>query len=342
MNINPDQMKMAMEMMKNMNPAEMQRMMETVKNNPGLMNQAMNMMGSQMPKDNGVRENPLESKIQIIQKLKEEGNGYFSKEQFQEAGIKYLNAILEIESCWSANTKIHENQNIEKNLRDLDISCRNNYSITKIKLGEYELLQRHAKRVLELDPNNLKANYNLSLSYYMLNNFEDAKIYVNIAKKLFPKNEELISLKKRIKNKLLSQKANDINSIEDDLYNKEDQLVNKNIKSNISLPSQVDLNTNILDKPDNISIHESIKPKISEFDKHISKSINQHEDDFKIQEENINDVCKLQSENQKSDKIFNNQLNKNVNNKSLSEFLNNYWQILVGILIGLIISKLLK
>lgn len=172
---------MASEMMKNMKPEDMQNMMRTFQENPQMMEQARRMMGGNQfggpgaypppPPPSAPERSPLDS----INTLKKAGNDFIQHKDYEKAGVKYLEAILDIETLRGQLTPAQmANQRFLGELNDLEIGCRNNYCIAKTNLGEFGLILPHAERVLAIDHKNPKALYNVSLAQFNLREFQKA------------------------------------------------------------------------------------------------------------------------------------------------------------------------
>lgn len=66
-----------------------------------------------------------------MKELKETGNKLFRKQRYDKACEVYLEALLEIEEMIEGNAILRKNEE----LKQLEISCRLNYSTCKAKIG---------------------------------------------------------------------------------------------------------------------------------------------------------------------------------------------------------------
>lgn len=379
---------MAMDMMKNMNPDDMQNMMKTVQQNPQMYQQAMNMMqGGNMPRPPATPPTgpPVQNpnfgapggnsfpELAPIAGLKEEGNRLFKAGKFEEAGSKYLYAILDVEGL---RTRLRNDQTSNpqflKELNDLEVSSRNNYCSVKIKLEEFDLLIRHAERILEVDERNAKARFNLAQAFFALKDLEKAKFYIkDVAKGV--SEPAVLALQAKI-DEQLNPKAKQTPTTEPEkpptsTADKKEQVVKEpepalnrpstsndpaDFESNEWLPSPEP--TSQPNPPTNPE-PENKKPEFTEFQT--------GNDDFDIKEENsFEDIEKyFQNDNHESkpkQSDFSSKQAKDAETRSVpsgatepgltqkappsgsGSAFDRYWQILLGILIGLILAKLLK
>ena len=212
MNISPEQMRMASEMMKNMKPEDLQNMMKTFQQNPQMMEQASRMMqgnsGFAPPppdfsnKSNSqVSQNEQSPFEQIISK-KDKGNLLFKEKKFDQASVKYLECILDIENLRKNLTSIEtSNSKFLGPINELEITCRNNYCVTKLNLEEYEAVLIHSEKVLLIDPINAKALFSKAQAHFMLEEFKEAKKMIDSLQNRIEKaNGQLIQMKERLVN----------------------------------------------------------------------------------------------------------------------------------------------
>ena len=194
MNFSPDQMARAQEMMKNMSPDQLQGMFNTVQQNPQMMQQAMNMMNQGRggpftpPPTYQNAQKPAQpakpSKYDFINRMhdmKASGNDKYKKQQFQQASVDYLQAILDITQFRKSDSSFMVNDEFIKELADIEIKIRNNYCACKSNLNEVEFLKDQSKEVLLLDESNFKGNYYLALYEFSVKNTERALELVNKA-----------------------------------------------------------------------------------------------------------------------------------------------------------------
>ncbi len=375
-------MRMAMDMMKNMKPDDMQKMMQTVQQNPHLYQQAMNMMQGQGPAmpnmpptqpafggpapSTSTSQSPEEfPELKLISKLKTEGNDFFNSSKYEEAGSKYLYAIVDIESLRLRLTNSHtSNPKFLKTLNDLEISCRNNYCTAKVKLEEFDLLVKHAERVLELDAANGKAHYNLAQAHVVLRDPKKASKHVDEALKVI-NNPQILALRDKITEMLNPSISKSENKTQTPSGSKTAE------EPKVTPPSDnefkvIDSEDSAKKRAEQETTEPTIKPNIP-----VSPPQEQtKEDDFPIQEvgsfedlekyfvqENIHTKIEEQpTEPSIPEPIHATKVNSQSTKTETKEvipppkatagsqasFFEKYWQVLLGVLVGLIIAKVLR
>lgn len=216
MNLNPEQFAKAQEMMKNMKPEELQNMFSTIQQNPQLVNQAMNMMNGGMPgfqapnpATSVPNPKPIESistfeLINSLNDMKTRGNDKFNKLLYQEASTEYLAGILDVESAKRSGDKLLSNAGFKAELDDMEIKLRNNYCTCKVVLEEYELIEMHASEVIKVDLKQFKGQYHMALACYHKGDYLKAREHVNESLRLNP-NKKSEDLKTEIEAKLAAK-----------------------------------------------------------------------------------------------------------------------------------------
>ena len=369
-----------MDMMKNMNPDDMQRMMPTVQQNPHLYQQAMNMMqGGASPGPNTTPSPPswgpvpptssLQGsedfpELRPISKLKSEGNDFFNCSKFEEAGSKYLYAVVDIESLRLKLTNSHtSNPAFLKALNDLEISCRNNYCTAKVKLEEFDLLIRHAERVLELDQSNGKAHFNLAQAHAALHDITKASRHLQEASKVI-NSPQLSALQTKIKSmaaqfseqksdsQLFSESIKGEKPKEDSSSHSEFQVIdseNSNKKSTEQNPVQNPTGNSSPTSPaqekreaeDFPITEEGTFEDLEKYFRHESTSSKQSEPNSVPF---VPEPAQAQKSDEKVKKTSNEQMPPTSKETPTSQasFFEKYWQVLLGVLLGLILAKVLK
>ena len=169
MNLSPEQIAQAQEMMNNMKPGDMQNMFNTMQQNPHLMQQAMSMMGGNAaPRPQTSTSAPSNKfssfdAINALNDTKAKGNDKYNKSLYQEASTEYLAGILDIESLRGSGNRLLSDSKFIAELNDMEIKLRNNYCTCKVALDEPELIGMHASEVVKLDPAAFKGHYHMAL-----------------------------------------------------------------------------------------------------------------------------------------------------------------------------------
>lgn len=383
MNFSPEQLKMASEMMGKMKPEEIQNMMRTFQQNPDMMEQARRMMGGQMPpggnfgQPNSPYTPPAQhnqyttpSSLEPIVAIKNLGNEFIKKSDYEKAGLKYLESILDIETLRTRLTAAQtSDQQFLSALNDLEISCRNNYCIAKSYLGEYNLLLPHCERVLLMDSKNQKALFNASQAHYNLKEFENARGTI----------DKLIAL---LGNAQIDDKITDLKrKIYDALKKKEEEAAipkEPQTPERFGASQQVD-DPELKAEPKTPIIPKEVKKETEKEQKDKKQTENKEtvteskKDDFEIEYDNESAQLEALFKRRQFEEQQRNSTGTSTEPESKpttqpptneqasatpfttaqeqppvqsiaphTSFLNRYWQVLLGILIGLLLSKLLR
>ena len=164
--MDPKQVRMAANMMKNMNNSDIDNLKNMAQNKSFV--PPVNPIPNQ-PEANATANNSSSS-FPKIEKFKNQGNEFFKQGSFQEASNNYLEAILEVdEARCEATSEIRKSE-----LQRLEITCRLNYANAKSKLGEFETVISEASQVIKLDENNGKAYFRLGQAYFKLDKLTKA------------------------------------------------------------------------------------------------------------------------------------------------------------------------
>ena len=340
MNLNPEQLARAQEMMKNMKPDDLQNMFSTVQQNPQLFNQAMNMMqnnpnaqpGGPNPNVRPPASNVFSSYelINNLDAMKAKGNDKYNKGLYQEASTEYLAGIIDVESYRHSGSKLLSDSKFMAELNDIEIKLRNNYCTCKVMLEEHELIHMHAKEVLKLDEKSFKGNYHMAIACYDKCEYDRAKDHINKAL-LVNSNKKVEDLKSNIEQKLAELNKEDI---------KEDiapEVNNQDIKKEVQQPLTVTEKENKV------------------------PTANEEEDDFEINqtkdfEKYFKNDPGTVTGNSKERSDENLSFEANTSTKPVEKpstettakaqvqgsFFERNFQLLIGILIGLLISYLLR
>lgn len=134
-----------------------------------------------------------QEKLNIVPKLKQEGNQLYTTEEYKEAAEKYAQALGCLEQlCLREKPGDEEWTKLDK----MKIPLLLNFSQCKLLLGEYYDVIKHTTTVLEKDSNNVKALYRRAKANKACWNPDEAKDDFKKAAELDP------SLRKAIKKEL--------------------------------------------------------------------------------------------------------------------------------------------
>eukprot|EP01121_Diplochlamys_sp_Union-15-3_P013706 TRINITY_DN4290_c0_g2_i2.p1 TRINITY_DN4290_c0_g2~~TRINITY_DN4290_c0_g2_i2.p1 ORF type:complete len:417 (-),score=91.15 TRINITY_DN4290_c0_g2_i2:82-1332(-) len=101
----------------------------------------------------------FDEKYEAASKRKEQGNELFKNQLYQRAIAKYDKAIDLM--AYEHNLKDDE----KKKAQDLKIPCQNNLAMVYLKLKNYKKVIETCQKVLETEPNNVKALYRRGVAY---------------------------------------------------------------------------------------------------------------------------------------------------------------------------------
>ena len=150
-----------------------------------------------LPKD----VNFLEKKSEPIDdalKIKQQGNEFYRQEKYDQAKIKYEQAMLIVET-FKNNLKYKE----------IKLALLLNFSAVFLKTNDNQKVIDYSSKILEYDSNNVKAFYRRGVALLKIENFEKAKSDLETALKLDPNNQEIqIEIRKleKIHNQKISTK----------------------------------------------------------------------------------------------------------------------------------------
>ena len=96
--------------------------------------------------------------MQKAEKLKAEANAFFKGQKLEEACGKYTQAIQTI--------RLNETLRNKKSAVDVEMACRGNLALCKLNLKDYNAVIENCEKVLENDPNNVKASYRMAQAVF--------------------------------------------------------------------------------------------------------------------------------------------------------------------------------
>ncbi|GFQ08011.1 peptidyl-prolyl cis-trans isomerase fkbp65 [Phtheirospermum japonicum] len=140
-------------------------------------------------------------RIAACETKKNDGNILFKAGKFQLASKKALSIFntLQASKCAEYSHSFTDYEKLQANT--LRLSCYLNAAACKLKLGEYQHVSRLCTKVLELDPQNVKALFRRSQAYMRTSDLEKAEEDINGALSIDPNNKEV-----KIKHKELKEK----------------------------------------------------------------------------------------------------------------------------------------
>lgn len=146
-------------------------------------------------KEKPVWKMDTQEKIEACEKKKQEGNTMFKAGKFWLASKKYEKAV----KCIEFN---HSFSDEEKHLANaLLLSCNLNNAACKLKLEDYIGAATLCTKVLELDPDNIKALFRRSQAYLHISDLEKAEADSKRALTIDPNNKDFKLVLQVIKTK---------------------------------------------------------------------------------------------------------------------------------------------
>lgn len=181
--------------MANSSPEDLNRMKNTAQNytnnNPSTSNtQKTTNTTSSSSKTNSkstddILNDTFKSELSKLEKLKEKGNDFFRKQQYNEAKEKYFELLNQMNGM-SNDPSSQEGKAIQK----LKITCRLNISNCYLKMEDYGMVILECNKVLKLDNENFKACYRSGMAYYHKNDNAKALEFLEKAESLASSEEE--------------------------------------------------------------------------------------------------------------------------------------------------------
>ena len=147
-------------------------------------------------KDVDVEEVLTDSVQDIIKECeqnKARGNEAFAAGEYGQAILLYTLALDksdELGSCCSSSSKQQQQQQQHQSLFPRDI-VYSNRAACFLKLGQHEKAQQDADQALQLNPDNIKANFRKGLALHAMKQYEEALPVLAAAHKMEPKNKQV-------------------------------------------------------------------------------------------------------------------------------------------------------
>jgi peptidyl-prolyl isomerase D len=123
-------------------------------------------------------------KIEGAQGIRQIGNGYFSKGEFQQAIQKYEKAVRYLNTVTVTSA-------LEKTIDDLKLACSSNTAMCYLKLRAWAQANVAASQALKIDNKNTKALFRRALAKMETNNFDEAQVDLRLALQQEPGNAEV-------------------------------------------------------------------------------------------------------------------------------------------------------
>ncbi|CAD8185260.1 unnamed protein product [Paramecium octaurelia] len=197
-NIDPSFLRQTMGQVKNMKDEDLQRQVNQTR--PEDLERAkQRIQGQQAQQQQQQQQIPQSEQFPIINKLKNQGNEAFKQQDYEKAASKYYEAISEIEELWENNAYLKNDANKKIELKQLEHSCRLNYCNVKAKQSQFDVVLRQAKKVLDDDAQNGKANFRMGQALFETKRYSEALGYLEIASQKLPADETVQIMYKQTK-----------------------------------------------------------------------------------------------------------------------------------------------
>ena len=285
-----------------------------------------------------------ETIVDIVIKMKNDGNKLFKEKKYEEAIKKYYETIEEIKTAI-------DKDKYKNDLNDVEKSCRLNIANCKLKTEDYEGVINECSIVLEINKC-FKAYYYMGLALFNKKKYDKAYRYLDNANAIGTKAEKEYSeprLKEckvkldEIKKKEREERKKKEEEEEKNKKEKQNEEKNSNDNNNINNikdEKKEDNNIENENKKDrnNIKINEDEKNKINENSNENDSKLdnlrntiekeklknkkNSDKEEKKIDEEN--DIKVEDTIDTSSSKINNNNINTNMNNNYNNNNFNNF------------------
>ena len=151
----------------------------------------------------------INEKIQKIRNMKFDSDDLFKENKYEEAINSYKNTVNTLLEEFSQKNNV--NTYIKENLKmEIIIPCYQNIALCYMKLTNWLKMKTYSKKVLEIDKDNIKANYRLCLANIKLGHLKKADHILEELEKKIGGSPELEDLERiYARNKLNAEGNND-------------------------------------------------------------------------------------------------------------------------------------
>ncbi len=143
--------------------------------------------------------------LAMVQKIKSSGNTFFKKQDNKTAMRKYRKALKYVDLLRESMGTTREDQ--EAKIRTLEVPCCLNVAAVSIRTGDFEEALKQCDKILEVEPDNVKALYRRAQSRGGSKDYDLALKDLVRARELEPADKSVLSEYARIKK--LRQKSVD-------------------------------------------------------------------------------------------------------------------------------------
>jgi len=142
-------------------------------------------------------------KFESCEQSKNEGNQFFKANKFSRADNRYTRAA----KCVEYDYSMSDDEKIKA--KGLKAMCYNNIAMCKVKTQDWKGVLENCKKVLEVDPANVKALYRQGIANTELAEFDSAKADLKKALEVEPENKDVKVQLGKLNKKIAEQNAKD-------------------------------------------------------------------------------------------------------------------------------------
>ncbi|XP_033870836.2 peptidyl-prolyl cis-trans isomerase D [Acipenser ruthenus] len=154
------------------------------------------------PEDSDIDLKDVEKIMPIAEDVKNIGNNFFKSQNWQAAIKKYSKALRYLEVCRDEV----EDENLQKKLEPIVLSCILNMSACKLKLQLWQEAIDSCNEALEIDQLNTKALYRRAQAWQGMKEYNQALVDLKKAQELTPEDKAISNEMLRVKQKIKEEK----------------------------------------------------------------------------------------------------------------------------------------
>ncbi|MGH0126000.1 UNVERIFIED_CONTAM: hypothetical protein FKN15_015135 [Acipenser sinensis] len=154
------------------------------------------------PEDSDIDLKDVEKIVPIAEDVKNIGNNFFKSQNWQAAIKKYSKALRYLE----VSRDEVEDENLQKKLEPIVLSCILNMSACKLKLQLWQEAIDSCNEALEIDQLNTKALYRRAQAWQGMKEYNQALVDLKKAQELTPEDKAISNEMLRVKQKIKEEK----------------------------------------------------------------------------------------------------------------------------------------
>lgn len=154
------------------------------------------------PEDSDVDLKDVDKVLAVAEDVKNIGNNFFKKQNWQSAMRKYFKALRYLEVCGESL----EDEGSQKKLKPTALSCMLNTAACQLKLQQWQDAIDNCNEVLGLDETNTKALFRRAQAWQGLKEFNNAMTDLKKAQEIAPADKAIANEMQRVKNRVKEEK----------------------------------------------------------------------------------------------------------------------------------------